>query len=243
MSPPDYGAGRRHFDPQEEIKQVILDRQLRKGAAIPSETELMGELGISRSTLREAIKGLQARGIVTVQHGRGTFVGEPSLDSLVDSLVFRGQLAGADHDLSTASDLVDIRDVLETALVQRVAQLADEALVAELGQEVDEMERSVELGEGLGPADRRFHEKLYQGLGNRLMIELVRSFWQVLDAVGPKLPAGLTNISDDLQHHRRILQRVAAHDPDGAGTAMREHFRATHEWVQGEHAKGADETE
>lgn len=97
------GGGRRQrFDAQEEIKRVILDRGLTAGCAIPTESELVAQLGISRGSLREALKGLQARGIIEVQHGRGMFVAHPSMDSLVDGLIFRGRLDGQRDDLTTA---------------------------------------------------------------------------------------------------------------------------------------------
>ena len=77
-------AGRRpQFNAQDEIKRVILARGLTAGDAIPTEAELADELGISRGSLREALKGLQARGIVEVRHGRGMFVAQPSQDSRV----------------------------------------------------------------------------------------------------------------------------------------------------------------
>jgi DNA-binding FadR family transcriptional regulator len=220
------------FDPQEEIKQVILERRLPAGAPIPTENELMAELGIGRSSLREALKGLQARGIVEVQHGRGMFVGRPSLDPLVDGLSFHGRLDGHRNDLTTAAELVDIRDILESALVGRVATSADRELVAELEDAVSEMEAAVAAGEPLQEPDRRFHERLYSRLGNSLVQQLVQAFWDVLDAVRPQLASGTSDPAADVAHHRAILERVAAGDADGARAAMTEHFRGTHEWIR-----------
>lgn len=224
---------RQHFDAQEEIKKLILDRGLLPGAAIPTETELMTELGISRGSLREALKGLQARGIIEVRHGRGMFVAEPSMDSLVDALIFRGRLDHRRADLTTASELVDVRDILETALVQQVASSGDEQLFAELEETVQQMENAVRRGESFQDVDRRFHEQLYSRLGNGLVLQLVRAFWDVLDAVRPQLASGISDPAADVAHHRTVLERVRAGDSDGARQAMRDHFRATHLWIQG----------
>ncbi len=228
------GPRRQQFDPQEEIKKVILDRGLRPGDSIPTEAELMTELGMSRGSLREALKSLQARGIIEVRHGRGMFVAHPSMDSLVDALIFRGALEQQRSALTTASELVDIRDILEAALVQQVAVARTPELLAKLDRTVADMDDAVASGHSFHEADRRFHEELYSDLDNALVLQLVQAFWDVLDAVRPQLGVG---VADDpvtnVAHHRRIVERVRAGDPDGARQAMVDHFRGTHAWIQG----------
>lgn len=233
-------ARRQQFNPGEEIKQLILERGLAPGEALPTETELMSELGISRGSLREALKGLQARGIIEVQHGRGTFVAQPTMDSLVDGLIFRGRLDYQHNTLTTASDLVDIRDILESALVRQVAAEASAELVAALEPIVAEMEDAAARGGQFQAADRRFHETLYSSLGNALVIQLLGAFWDVLEAVRPQLASGLSEPVADARHHRRILEHVRDGDPDAAGRAMSEHFQATHRWIQGRGGRPAE---
>lgn len=228
-------AGRRpHFNAQDEIKRLILDRGLQAGAAIQTEAELMDELGISRGSLREALKGLEAHGIIEVQHGRGMFVAQPSLGSLVDGLTFRGRLASSEDQLTTASELIDVRDILESALVRQVAATADAELLDQLEQMVAEMECSAVQGRPFQDTDRQFHEQLYSQLGNSLVIELVRAFWDVLEAVRPQLVSVNSDAETDARHHRLILDRIRAGDQDGAQQAMADHFRVTHLWIQGE---------
>lgn len=223
---------RQQYDPQEEIKRVILERGLPPGAPIPTENELVAELGISRGSLREALKSLQARGIVEVRHGRGMFVGRPSLDSIVDGLIFHGRLDDHRNDLTTAAELVDVRDILETALVARVAAGADPELVAELEQIVSDMEGALQRGETFQEADRRFHEQLYSRMNNSLVLQFVRAFWEILDAVRPQLASGLSDPATDVGYHRTIVECIRAGDVDGARDAMTEHFRGTHTWLR-----------
>ncbi len=61
-------------DLQEQIKKLIVDRRLPSGAPLPTEPELMEHLGASRNSVREALKALQAMGIVEIRHGFGTYV-------------------------------------------------------------------------------------------------------------------------------------------------------------------------
>lgn len=233
--------GRRpQFDAQEEIKRIILNDGLEAGGAMPTEVELMTLLGISRGSVREALKGLQARGIIKVRHGRGMFVAHPSLDSLIDGLIFRGRLER--DDLTTASELIDVRDILESALVQQVARQAEPLLIATLDATVRAMEKAAAEGMSFQDSDRLFHEQLYSGLGNNLVIQLVRAFWDVLDAVRPQLAAGRADGLADAAYHRRILNCIGDGDPEGARLAMVDHFRDTHLWIQG-HRPGRHDTE
>lgn len=228
-SPP---AKRQHFDVQQEIKELILQRKLPPGALLPPEPELMAALGVSRSSIREALKGLQSRSIVSIEHGRGTFVGRPSMEPFIDTLVFHRHVASRPDDLDAAVDLVDIRDILETALVQRVAAVAGDELLGTLEETVTQMEGLAEAGKNFDLEDRRFHQQLYAPLRNRLVIQLVAAFWDVLEAVRPMLARREPDPVADAQQHRLILERIRGHDPAGAAVAMHEHFRATHLWVE-----------
>ncbi len=226
-------VGRRpQYDLQQQIKELILARGLRPGASLPPEPELMSVLAVSRSSLREAIKGLQARGIVTVEHGRGTFVCRPTLDPLVEALIFHRHVASRSDQLDIAADLVDIRDILETRLVQRVATAATDAQLDDLEKTVVLMEAWAQAGRPFQVHDREFHELLYASLGNRLVIQLVAAFWDVLDAVHPLLPPSTSDMVVDASLHRRILERIRDRDPEGAAVAMHEHFRGTHVWIE-----------
>ena len=73
----------------DAIKQHIIDSGLGPGDLMPTETELCEALGVSRSSVREAIRTLGSLDIVEVRHGHGTFVGRMSLDPLVNGMVFR----------------------------------------------------------------------------------------------------------------------------------------------------------
>lgn len=217
------------FDVQDEIKRLILEKGLVAGDVLPSEAALIAVLGVSRGSLREAIKSLQARSILDVQHGRGTFVAHASVDSFVDGLLFRQRLSGERDAMTTAAELVDLRDILEQSMVQRVASNASQTLIGSLEEVVGRMEAAAERDESFHAADRRFHELLYSELGNGLLIEFVRAFWDVLDAVHPRLPSQLSAIVSDAQHHRVILSAVMHGDPRAARVAMKAHFEATHQ--------------
>ncbi|MGW0843288.1 FadR/GntR family transcriptional regulator [Streptomyces sp. NPDC002787] len=210
---------------QHEVMQLILDRKLQAGAPLPTETELMEDLGASRNSVREALKALQALDIVDIRHGYGTYVGEASLTPLVDGLTFR-TLARPDGDSAALAEILQVREVLEDGLVRRVAGTLTEEELDGLAAVVDRMEAAGRAGEPVAELDREFHELLYASLGNALIPQLLGAFWTVFLRV-----AGARGWTDDptpeltVRRHRDIVAALRAHDVEGAQRAMADHFR------------------
>lgn len=146
------------------------------------------------------------------------------MEPFVDTLVFHRHVASRPDDLDAAADLVDIRDILETALVQRIAAVAGDELLGSLAETVARMEELAEAGPNFDLGDRRFHQQLYAPLRNRLVIQLVAAFGDVLEAVRPMLARRETDPVADAQQHRLIIERIRDHDPAGADLAMHQHF-------------------
>ncbi len=142
---------------------------------MPTEAELGERLGISRNSVREALKALQAVDIIEVRHGFGTYVGECSLDPFAEALIFRGRRAvrGDRHDLA---ELVDVRHALEVGLVERLIAVITDDDLARLAARLDTLREYAGRGAAGDAADRAFHEELYAPLGNRLMNQLLRVF-------------------------------------------------------------------
>jgi DNA-binding FadR family transcriptional regulator len=224
-----YGSAPR--DVRDDIKQILLDRELRPGDAMPSEATLIEILGVSRGTLREALKSLQATGIVETRHGTGSVVGQPSLVAMADGLMFHSRLGEGQDDLTTASDLADIREILETELIRRVAIGIGDEQLARLHELLEQMDaRRGERGD-LDDVDHRFHRELYSELGNVLVLQLLDVFWSALGSVRGSLPAPFDTPEDAVRKHRAIVAALVAHDPDAAEAAIRDHFALTRAWI------------
>ncbi|WP_405908629.1 FadR/GntR family transcriptional regulator [Streptomyces sp. NBC_00828] len=210
---------------QREVMQLILDRRLRAGAPLPTEAELMEDLGVSRNSVREALKALQALDIVDIRHGYGTYVGEASLTPLVDGLTFR-TLARPSDDASALAEILQVREVLEEGLIRRVAGTLSEAELDRLESVVTRMETAGQEGGPFAELDREFHELLYASLGNALVPQLLGAFWTVFRRV-----SGIRGWTDDpapevtVRRHRDIVTALRAHDVEGAQRAMAFHFR------------------
>jgi DNA-binding FadR family transcriptional regulator len=208
---------------QEAVKQMIVDRGLAPGALLPTETELMQELGVSRNRLREAMKALQAIGIVDIRHGHGTYVGSVSLSALQAGLEFRTSLS-VGGDLRDVRDLLHVREVLEAGLVQEVLAVADQVDYATLERAVATMEENARGGWHSPEADWLFHRTLYEPLDNAFVTQLLQVFWSVFNKLSDQLSREIEDPRITARWHRAILSAVRAGDAEAVGTAMRDHF-------------------
>ncbi|WP_445401329.1 FadR/GntR family transcriptional regulator [Streptomyces sp. LE64] len=210
-------------DIQERIKRFIIDRRLRSGAVLPPEPELMEMLGVSRNSLREALKGLQAMGIVEVRHGFGTYVGPMSVAPMMEGLVFR-TVAGHYRGEASLLQLLELRAALETGLVSRLAGRLPAADLAELEMLADRMEVRAAGGESLFEIDRAFHATLYRGLGNPLLGEVLEAFWDAFHRVRTDLVDVPHDPRVTCRQHREILDAVRSGDVLRAERAIQDHF-------------------
>jgi DNA-binding FadR family transcriptional regulator len=201
---------------QDQIVAYIHDQRLGPGAPLPTEPELMDLLGASRNSVREAVRALQALGIVEIRHGYGTFVGNASLSALTPSLAFRirSRIRG---DVGALRDLVEVRELLETGLIGDVAKKISPARLAALDALADRMTDDIE-------ADKAFHALLYESVGNDLVLQLIGLFWDVYRQVESALDPPEERAEEIGANHRDIVAALRTGDPDAARAAMRRHF-------------------
>jgi DNA-binding FadR family transcriptional regulator len=220
-----------HQGIQEQIKEWILDQGLLSGDPMPTEAEMVEQLGISRNSLREALKSLQAVRIVEIRHGFGTYVGDCALDPFADALVFRGRrsLRGDRHDVI---EIIDLRQALEAGLIAQVIDQVSDGDLEKLSAALDQLVEHAGRGRAGDEADKAFHEQLYAPLGNQLMSQLLRTFWDVYHDLANELPPGELDPAGIAAGHRAIYDAVAARDTNAAVAAITEHFRGIRERMQ-----------
>ncbi|GIH14541.1 transcriptional regulator [Rugosimonospora africana] len=223
-------AGRRPSratEVQEAVKDIILRRGLVAGDPLPTESELMEELGIGRNSVREALKVLQAVGIVDIRHGFGMFVGRMSLAGFVDELAFHSRMTMQD-ERNHLGHLIEIREVLESGLVLRLIDSLDSgdlpAQLAPIRDVIEQMRAEAAVGAISPETDRLFHDLLYRPLRNPLVGQLLGAFWQVYHELRDDLGTPDESPADVARTHRDIYRAVLTGDRAAATEAMREHF-------------------
>lgn len=199
------------------------------GSPLPPEPALCETFSVSRTVVREAVKILQEKGLVQVRQGTGTMVTPPAMWNMLDELVLGATIA-EDESLSILDDLVVTRRVLESDMANVAARLADDVAIDRLRRLVDQMDVLVDDPDSYHGLDRTFHDTIMQASGNRIARAVVRALEsQVVNTARymGRTERALCVASN--RGHRRIYERIAAHDPGGAAEAMFTHI--TEAWV------------
>lgn len=223
VSPARFSAQIRSQALQTRIMDLILERGLDVGDALPTESELSGELGVGRNTIRESLKVLQALGVIEIRHGFGMFVAPNNFDALVSGLTFRGRLS-LRHKGEEAMELIDVRQALESGLIGSAIELLTETHLAELRSTMQAMQDAAEKGELLAEHDAEFHRRLYAPLNNELLINLMDVFWQVYRQIHEALGPGPVNLEQQAKIHWDIYEAVANRDKALASERLQRHF-------------------
>ncbi|HTJ38755.1 MAG TPA: FadR/GntR family transcriptional regulator [Dactylosporangium sp.] len=213
----------RAHEVQDEVKELILRRRLVAGDPLPTESELVEELGVGRNAIREALKALQAVGIVDIRHGFGMFVGRMSLNGLVDELAFHSRITMFD-ERSHLGYLIEIREALESGLVQLLIDGPSSRGTAAVDEVMARMEAEAAVGMVSPETDKLFHDVLYHPLNNPLVGQLLGAFWDVYHQLRDELGEPDEAPADVARKHRDIRNAVVAGDKTAAATAMRAHF-------------------
>lgn len=216
----------------QAIKQLILARRLRPGDALPTEQVICEELGVSRSSVREAVRKLEALDIVSVQQGRGTFVAEMSMQPLVETLVLRGSLAV--HDGPAAlREVVELRRYLDLGMSSAVVSSLAGTQDNELEGLVLAMEEKAARKESFTEEDIAFHTALISRLGNETAQQIVRALWLVHMTVIPDLQEYVnTGLETTARAHGLMLQAAEAGDAEAYRAAVIEHYRPLEEILE-----------
>ncbi len=206
------------------IKDYILHQGLGPGDPLPTESQICDRLGVSRSSVREAVRTLSALDIVEVRHGHGTFVGNVSMHPMVELLVFRGMLNPGD-DYRALTEIVEVRQALDQAFAPSVCEAWKGEEDLELHTAVDEMEERAGHGKSFPEQDRFFHSRLLAPLENKLFRQLTEAFWDVHMITAPRLAVPRPHdIQDTARAHRDMLVAAEAGDVAEYQAAVEAHY-------------------
>jgi GntR family transcriptional regulator, transcriptional repressor for pyruvate dehydrogenase complex len=216
-------------DAIEQIRELISSGEWGPGRRLPREADLARQLGLSRNSLREAVRALSLARILDVRQGDGTYVSslEPA-DLLAPTVAATGLLRGR-----TVLELFEVRRMLEPEAAAVAAQRADAELLAALRAELDRMVAARERAEELVEADAAFHDVIARAPGNGVLRALLRSLStstiraRLWHAIADRGALDLAR-----EEHRRIYDAIAAGDAGLARAATLVHIAGNETWLR-----------
>lgn len=208
----------------DAIKSLILNRRLQPGDPLPSEAQLCEDLGVSRSSVREALRKLEALDIVRVQQGRGSFVGEMSLEPMVETLILR---YATDHSSGHESlrNVVSMRRYIDLGISENLVAAMKGTENPELENLTDVMVEKAKASSTYLDEDIAFHNGLTAYLNNELLDQIAAAMWMVHQAFIPELDIEESpQLLETAQAHQKMLETAQEGNLDAYRDAVFEHY-------------------
>ncbi|WP_326624603.1 MULTISPECIES: FadR/GntR family transcriptional regulator [unclassified Streptomyces] len=212
-------------DLAEQLLTAIIDGRYPPNSALPPEGELSEQGGISRLTVREAVKQLRAQNVVRVVRGRGTYVNPPDRWTALEPVV----RAASRTSGALSERLIEARRLIENGACELAASRRTEEDLDALRQHLDVMRKAAEAGdtEQFVKADIDFHDTVMRATGNLFVPLLFEPFGPLL-VEGRRETSAVPEIRDNaIAHHVAVLAALESGSPEAARTAMDAHMNQT----------------
>ena len=222
-------------DAIDKIRERIVSGAWGPGDRLPKESELAAELGLSRNSLREAVRALSQLRVLEVRQGDGTYVSSLEPDLLLESTGFVSHLLLGEGAVA----LYEVRRILEAAAAALAAARIDEVGKKELALSLDQM-RDAQGVEELVEADVAFHAVIARATGNPVLISLLATLSLRMHRVRLWHGRAADNALDvTREEHRRIYEAIMQGDPELARAAATAHIASGERWLRKQVAAGA----
>ncbi len=209
-----------HGNTVDHLGEAIVAGRYGVGASLPSEPVLCSELGVSRTVVREAVKSLIAKGLISTGPKVGTRVLSGDQWNWFDPDVIAWQSkAGLTPEF--LRDLQDLRRVVEPAAMRLAAERATAQDVAEVEVAYAGMMRAVREGGDYVTFDLLFHQGLLRASRNRMLVQMSKVLGALLRTSFEISTRRKDGPAQSLPLHRAVLDAVIAHQPDQAEAAIR----------------------
>jgi GntR family transcriptional repressor for pyruvate dehydrogenase complex len=204
----------------ERIVALIRDGRLKPGDRLPPETELVRQLSVGRSSIREAIRGLSMLGVVSARPRHGTVVTSPMATALSERL---------DDSMThwAIRDLFEVRTVLESYAAREAARHATPQHLEEIATAAVALERKIAKGKTYFRENRIFHMSIARAAQNGVLFFCLKSIIGGLRDLREQMVRRMPEYPKrDISEHRAILAAIARHDSKSAARLMSHHLRS-----------------
>ena len=215
---------------QEQLKLYIIENNMKSGDSFPTEYELAEMLGISRTTIREALKKLETLGIIEVRPGVGRFVREFNFEVILKGLPYNLEM-----DIKNFREVLEVRFCLESQFIAKDINKFTKENIAELKEILKKLEFQVlnNLEEKeLVETHSQFHCALYKNSDNSLLINLIKIF----STIQRKLTLMHRYKTKDrnlfIRQHQLLVEAIEKKDLNLAQRRLKEHFAEARDWAE-----------
>ena len=205
----------------DKLREMIIQEEMKTGSKLPAEAELMARFGVSRSTVREAVKILQTENIVDIRQGQGTFLcAMPGLKQDPLGLRFADQQELIAH-------LLEMRLLIEPGVAALAAQRRKDEDLAQMKQLLDKMDNAYLHGEDYTPFDAEFHSVIAECTGNDVIRRLLPTIHESIQAGYHHTRRVEGSYQRASQCHLDMYRGIMEHDSERARQAAQRHMIQT----------------
>ena len=202
----------------KQIKDLIREQRLKPGDKLPNEMELSTLFGVSRPTIREAMKSLISQNVVSIRRGRGTYIAEtPGIVS--DPLGF-----GFIHTADLQIALIEARLIIEPGAARLAARNAEPKDIETMSNLLHEMEESIQMHQVRITKELEFHRSIARATKNPVIIRIVPLIVEAIQKTYREAPRTTEDHRQALEEHRRVLEAIQSHNLEAAYQAMKQHL-------------------
>lgn len=208
-----------------DVLDRLIDRinagEFPRGGLLPSERQLMETFQVGRPAIREALQDLQRMGLVVITHGEGARLVEPTAQTVLDQIAVT-----VHHVLASSQNLAhlkDARNFFEVGMARMAAARATPEDVAALNAIIARMEQSTDEFQTFMKYDMAFHARIAEITQNPVFVAVSEALLQWLSRYHIGELRKIGREARTLDEHRHIVDRIAAHDVEGAAAAMLQH--------------------
>jgi GntR family transcriptional repressor for pyruvate dehydrogenase complex len=212
-----------------EIEEAIRSRKIGIGDKLPSELELCEQFNVSRTAIREALRMLSAKGMISIEKGRGIFVKSPTSDHVASSMQY--YLSRNGHD-DNPLWVIEARLIIEPAIAENAAlnHTADD--IKQLQTDVDLMKKNKDH-ERHAQLDLQFHTHVAQATGNPIMPLMIQPIHSLMPKIKSRIMDTVPNAKESaVEWHQKVVNAIKSRDPRAAYDMMKQHLTIAREHTE-----------
>lgn len=203
----------------EWIENLVKSGKYPPGAKMPSEREMCEALGVSRTVLREALRAVESRGIITVYAGKGVYASQPNFDSLITPMELL-----LNSSTVSVSDLIQARHFLEPGIAHVAALSATWEDIMKLEENLHDMKEYIADGDKFIVADQQYHMNLALATKNPILYVMARTVVESLTMLRHTVYASKGAPARAIMRHTELIEALKAHDASKCFSIMEQHI-------------------